>query len=181
MSGDCHFLELGQENEITFVMVDSNNNEVAGLGSGFTLLISKNGGAAAASAGTKSEISGLIGFYRYVLTVEESLPSGSRSIQVTGSGAVRQNLEYVVRGRNVNAEERDYRVVEPDETTPIPDADVYFSIDLAGTNIVWEGVSDTFGYARDVNGLKPWLQDGTYYVRVIKEGYTFPIDTEVFS
>jgi hypothetical protein len=181
MPADCEFLELGQKNLVTFVLVDSNNQEVSGLGSSFDFLISKNGAAALAGTGVKAEISGLVGWYSYEFTETESTPSGPRSVQADGAGTVLQNLEYVVRGRNTLAEERDYRVLESDLTTPIPDADVYISIDLAGVHLIWEGTSDTFGYARDVNGLKPFLQDGTYYIHVFKEGYTFPVDTEVFS
>ena len=48
--------KLSQVNLITFVLVDSAGAEVAGLGTAWTLQISKAGGAFAGSAGTKAEM-----------------------------------------------------------------------------------------------------------------------------
>lgn len=80
----------------------------------------------------------------------------------------------------LGAAERNYPVIEPDMVTPIPDASVWISTDIAGSNVIWFGVSDAFGIARR-NGQKPFLSAGTYYFWVYKTGYTFPIpDTEVF-
>ena len=59
---------LDQQNLIVFVLVDSSGAEVSGLGTGFTLEISKAGGAFNASAGVKAEISD--GWYSYLCTVD---------------------------------------------------------------------------------------------------------------
>lgn len=85
---------LNQTNRITFVMVDTAGTEVAGLGTGFTLQLSKNGGAFAGSAGTKAEIGN--GWYSYIATAGESDTAGPVAIRVTGAGAVQQNLVYGV-------------------------------------------------------------------------------------
>lgn len=85
---------LNQTNKITFVMVNTAGVEVAGLGTGFTLQLSKNGAAFAASAGTKAEIGN--GWYSYIATAGESDTAGPVAVKVTGAGAVQQNLVYGV-------------------------------------------------------------------------------------
>jgi len=82
--------------KITFVMVDTAGTEVTGLGTGFTLQVSKNGGAFGASAGTKAEIGS--GWYSYVFAVAETDTAGPLAVKVTGAGAVQQNLLYNVVG-----------------------------------------------------------------------------------
>jgi hypothetical protein len=47
---------------------------------------------------------------------------------------------------------------------PVDGVQVWIATDLAGTNIVWSGVTDAFGVARDVNNNKPSLNAGTYYL-----------------
>lgn len=87
-------LFLNSTNLVTFVMVDAGGTEVTGLGSGFTLQVSKNGGAFGASAGAKAEIGN--GWYSYQLTATECNTIGPISIRVTGAGCVQQNLYYKV-------------------------------------------------------------------------------------
>lgn len=82
-------------NLITFVLVDSNGDEVAGLGDAFTLTISKNGGAFAASAGTKAEIGS--GWYSYLFTASECDTIGALSIVITHASIKQQNLAYEVK------------------------------------------------------------------------------------
>lgn len=82
--------QLNTTNTIVFVMVDSNGDEVTGLGTGFTLQLSKNGAAFAASTGTKAEIAN--GWYSYIATASESDTEGVTAIKVTGAGAAQQNL-----------------------------------------------------------------------------------------
>lgn len=84
----------GEVQKIMFVMIDSSGTEVTGLGTGFTLGISKAGAAFGASAGTKAEIGS--GWYSYELTASETDTLGELAIKVTGSGAVQQNLLYDV-------------------------------------------------------------------------------------
>lgn len=172
--------QLNQQNLITFVMVDSSNVEVAGLGSGFTLLIAKAGGAFAASAGTKAEMAG--GWYKYLATAVEADTIGPISIRVNGTGTVQQNLEYSVESRTVGAVARTYIVTNSVTTLPVPGLTVWFSTDLAGNNILWSGTTDALGIAVDSDGDLPYLVAGTYYVWVVGPGYTadaFP-DTETF-
>lgn len=79
------------------------------------------------------------------------------------------------------AEERDYQTIESDGT-PIQGVIVHITTDLLGTNVIWQGTSDTFGYVRDSNSNKPRLDAGTYYFWRQKPGYIFDDpDTEVFT
>jgi len=171
--------ELGQQNLITFVMIDPAGNEVAGLGAGFTLGISKNGNPIfTPSAGTKGEMSN--GWYKYLATVGEADTRGTISIMVTGAGCKQQNLEYVVAGRNLNCIPFTYTVT--DGVNPLEDVECCFSIDAVGNNIIWKGYTDIFGVARDSDGNLPCLDAGTYYVWRKKTGYIFvDPDVEVVS
>jgi hypothetical protein len=70
-----------------------------------------------------------------------------------------------------------------DDGDPISGADVWISTDNPATNIIWRGVTNTLGVAKDVNDALPQLDAGTYYVWVTKDGVqadAFP-DTEVVS
>ncbi|MHC4748308.1 MAG: hypothetical protein ACYTFW_00395 [Planctomycetota bacterium] len=172
--------ELNNVNTITFVLVDNTNTEVTGLGSGFTLEISKNGGAFAGSAGTKSEIGN--GWYKYVATAAEADTVGVVSIKITHASIVQQNLEYVVEQRTAGAVYYTYTVKNTVTLNPIDGVEVWVTTDVAGNNIVWNGNTDAFGVARDVNDARPLLDPGTYYFWSKKAGYNFPNpDTEVVS
>lgn len=75
-----------------------------------------------------------------------------------------------------------YTITSHDTGLPIEGAVIWITTDLAGTNEVWRGNSDTFGVARDLQNGKPWLAAGTYYVFSQKAGFYFDNpDTEVVS
>lgn len=173
--------EQSQTNTILFVMVDSGGTEVTGLGSGFTLELSKNGAAFAGSAGTKSEIGD--GWYKYVSTAGEADTRGPIAIKVTGSGAIQQNLEYVVAGRTASAVIFTYTVTDSVSGNPVEGANVWITSDVAGNNTIWTGVTNTSGVAVDANNNKPYLDPGTVYVWVQRSGYITPTvpDTEIVS
>ena len=163
-----------QANRIAFVMVDANNLEVAGLGSGFTLSLSKNGGAFVASAGTKAEIGN--GWYTYLATAPEANTLGPVAIKVTGAGAAQQNLEYVVLDRNAGAVNWTFTVTSSVGSVPIQGATVHVTIDLAGLNKIESGVTNALGK------VVFFLQPGTYYFLAYAAGYSFPNPvTEVVS
>ena len=82
--------------KIVFVLVDSSGIEVAGLGTTFTLSISKNGGVFTPGAGTKGEIGN--GWYHYSLLSSETDTSGPLAIKASGTGTIQQNLFYKVVG-----------------------------------------------------------------------------------
>jgi hypothetical protein len=167
-------LVRNQVNTITFVMIDSNGDEVTGLGSSFTLQLSKAGGAFAASAGTKAEIGS--GWYSYQTTAGECDTVGPVAIKVTGAGAVQQNLEYVV----INAVEFTYTVTV--SGNPLQGATVWISTDVAGSNVIWEGTTNASGVAVDTNDEKPYLLAGDYFFWTQKTGYSFVNpDTESVS
>lgn len=89
-------LALAREQLIAFVLVNTNGDEVTGLGDTFTVQISENGAAFAAGAGSKAEIGS--GWYSYTLTVDETDTAGTLAVLVTGAGAVQQNLLYQISG-----------------------------------------------------------------------------------
>lgn len=163
-------LVLDQANRICFVMVDATYTEVAGLGNTFLYFLSKNGGAFAAGTGVKTEISN--GWYSILLPAAECDTIGPVSIYVTGAGCVQQNLEYVVQQRNAGCIEYTYTVTDSVTLLPIAGVDVWFTTDLAGTHVVWVGVTDAFGVARDASGNLPCMDAGTYYVWKHRVGYT---------
>lgn len=170
----------GQQNLITFMMVDSNGAELSGLGDALTVKVAKNTSDAATGAGTKGEITGLNGRYWYLSTAAEANTPGTVSVEITGAGAVQQNLEYVVLQRNINGVEFTYTVT--DGTDPIEGVDVSISTDLAGQNVIWKGVTNSVGVAVDLNGRKPFIEAGTYYFWSQKSGYSFSNpDIEVVS
>lgn len=171
---------LGQQNLITFVLVDSNGVEVTGLGSGYTLQLSKAGGAFASSTGTKAEIGG--GWYKYLSTADESDTVGPVAIRVTHASTLQQNLEYVVEQRTINAVEYTYTVTSSVSGLPIQGVEVWFTLDDDGAQVVWYGVTDAAGVARDEAGNLPRLDAGSYYVHRQKSGFVFnDPDVEVVS
>lgn len=87
-------LILNAANPIPFVMVDSANAEITGLGSAFAVLVRKNGGVFAPSAGTKVELAS--GWYLYTATAGECDTEGPLALAITGAGAAQQNLVYRV-------------------------------------------------------------------------------------
>lgn len=168
-----------QTNKILFVMVDSAGAEVAGLGTTFTLQLSKNGAAFTGGLGAKAEIGS--GWYSYLATVLEADTRGVVAIKVTHASAIQQNLEYCVGSRVPNAVAFTYTLTNVSNGNPIEGATVVFATDSAILNIVWSGATDTFGVARDSSGGLPYLAAGTYYVRSQNAGFVFAIDVETVS
>lgn len=75
-----------------------------------------------------------------------------------------------------------YTLTSTADGSPIEGAEVWFSTDAAGTNVVWTGVTDAFGVARDEHDNLPRLDAGTYYVWRQRAGFTFTDpDIEVVS
>lgn len=163
--------ELNQQNEIKFVMVDSSGGMVTGLGSGYTLEISKPGNNAfVASGGTKAEIGD--GWYYYLSTAGEADTIGSAALKVTGTGAIQQNLEHVIEQRTPGVVFFTYQVTLADNVTPVTGATVWVTLDLAGTVQVGHlYVTDSNGYAKDSNGNDPLLPTGTVYFWKFKQGF----------
>jgi hypothetical protein len=172
--------KLSQTNLITFVLVDSNGNEVTGLGTAWTLQLSKAGGAFAGSAGTKAEIGS--GWYSYLSTTTESNTVGPVAIKITHASIVQQNLEYVVEQRTINSIEYTYTVTNSVTTAAIEGVQIWICADSAGANVIWYGVTDSSGIARDDEGNLPRLDPGTIYVFRQRAGFTFSDpDTEIVS
>lgn len=174
--------ELGQQNEIKFVMVTAAGANLAGIGNAYTIKISKPGNTAFVDGGgTKQEIGS--GWYRYVSTAAEADTPGSVAIYLPSQGgAAEQNLEYVVKQRTTLAIAFTYTVTHQLTGLPIAGVGVAISVDLAGNSVVWKGITDAFGVARDDDGALPYLDPGTYYFWSQKAGLTFTNpDAEVVS
>ena len=180
MSGSREWV-LDQANRITFVMIDTDGNEVPGIGDGnLTVEVAKNGGAFAAGLGTDTEMSD--GWYTYLATAGEADTLGPVSVKVDGAGAIQQNLEYVVKQRNPGAIEFTYTVTDSVTTFPIEGVEVWITTDLVGNNVIWNGSTNALGIAQDDNGDLPFLDAGTYYFWSQKTGYVFANpDTETVS
>lgn len=172
--------KLNQQNLITFVLVDASGTEVAGLGSGFTLQLSKAGAAFAGSAGTKGEIGS--GWYSYLSTTNEANTIGSVAIKITHASIVQQNLEYVVEQRTISAVEFTYTVTNSVTGDPIEGVQIWICVDAAGAEVVWYGVTDALGIARDEDGNLPRLDPGQYFIFRQRAGFVFSDpDTEVVA
>lgn len=163
-------------------MVDGNYTEVAGLGAAINMFISKNGGAFAPCAGDITEISN--GWYTYYATIAEANTIGPIAIRAIGAGTIQQNLEYVVQQRNSGCIPFTYTVTSSVTLLPLPNVEVWVSTDAAGTHIIWNGVTDAAGIAKDIDGNLPCLDAGTYYFRKHEPGMIdddAPADPEIVS
>lgn len=173
----------GQQNRVTFVMIDATGTEVAGIGDGNLVIeISENGAAFAGAIGTDTEIGN--GWYTYLSDAAEGATIGDTiSIRVNGAGAIQQNLEYVVLQRTPLAEDITYTITNSVSLLPIEGVVTSISTDLAGNNIIWRGRTDSFGIAQDIiNGQVPYLDFGTYYFWNRLSGFVFSNpDTEIFT
>jgi len=77
-----------------FVIVDAGGSELTGLGTAFTVTLSKNGADFVAGVGAKDEIGS--GWYSYLLTAAETDTEGPLAMRVTAAGAAQQNLLFEV-------------------------------------------------------------------------------------
>jgi len=166
-----------QPNTITFVLVDTGGVEVAGRGATFALQLAKAGGAFVAGVGTKREIG--LGWYAYITTADEANTIGPVSVVASGSGLSQQNMEYVVGSRVVSALEFTYTVTNTATGAPLANVKVVITTDVLGVNIVWYGVTDTFGVARDLYGAKPRLEAGQYFIFRELAGFNFANDPDI--
>ena len=167
------FWTLGQQNEIKFVLDDSNGNEVSGLGTAWTIQVSlpgNNSFQASDGAATKAEIGN--GWYYYLSTAVEASAQGDVAIRITHGSIRQQNLVYTVQAHPPRAILFPYRV-EDGSAQPIAGVDVIFFTEAAMTNAVWRGITDFLGETRDTHGNQPYLDPGTYFVRRTHPQYSF--------
>lgn len=153
--------KLNQQNMITFPLVDGMGNEISGLGTTWTLQISKAGGAFGAGTGTKAEIS--LGAYSYLTSNTDANTIGPALVRITGAGIVTQWLEYCVEQRTPLSVSFTYTVTDDVTLLPIDAVCVQITTDSAGANIVWTGYTDSLGVLRDSNGQLPRLDPGVYF------------------
>jgi hypothetical protein len=76
-----------------------------------------------------------------------------------------------------------YTVTDSVTGNPVPSVTVTVSTDIAGTILIWSGITDAFGVARDIYGDLPRLDVGTYYFWKFRVGYIDDQnpDTEIVS
>lgn len=166
---------------LKFVMADTGGNMVTGLVGALTILVNKgNGGSFNAATGAQGELGN--GWYYYDLPAAEASDLGGLAVVITGAGAIQQNLLCRVKTHSITCVEFTYTVTDNATGNPIDGAAVGVSTDVAGNNVIWNGVTDALGVARDLHGDLPCLDAGTYYFWTEKAGYTFSNpDTEVVS
>lgn len=64
-----------------------------------------------------------------------------------------------------------YTVTNSVTGLPVADVTVTVATDLAGLNAIWQGTTDAFGVARDINDDLPRLDPGTYFFFKWKSGF----------
>lgn len=159
-------------------MIDDNCDETSGLLNTLRVRVSKNGGSFAESRGTIGEMDS--GWYYYEFTVGETDTPGPVAVQVTStrSDIQRQNLAYFVRQPGGDVEFT-YTVTDSTTGNPIDGVEVWIATDSGFSHVVWWGITDAFGVARDQLDNLPLLDAGTYYIRRQRSGYSFDDDIEV--
>lgn len=158
-----------QTNLIKFVMVDANLIEVPALGATLTVEVSKAGGPFVAGLGVQTETSD--GWYEYLLTAAECDTIGPLAVKVTHAATIQQNLEYVVQQRNAGCREFTYTVTDSVTLAPEEGVEVWVTTDLTGNYVIWYGITDALGVARDGYNNLPCLDDNTYYFWKKKVGH----------
>lgn len=167
-----------QIQRVPFVMIDDNCDEVSGLLNTLRVRVSKNGGAFAESRGNIAEIGS--GWYYYEFTAAETNTPGPLAIQVTSTrGDIqRQNLAYFVRQPGGDVEFT-YIVTDSASGQVIDGVEVWIATESTFQRVVWWGITDAFGVARDQLNNLPLLDAGTYHIRRQKATYSFDDDIEV--
>ena len=130
-----------------------------------------------------------MGAYARIYT-DADLDTYTYSLRGTYTGAVVLDVDHVTGavGKQpsvfpAGAIEYTYTVTNTVSLLPEPGVTVWVSTDLAGAHIIWNGTTDAFGVARDINGNLPMLNAGTYYFWKFKVGFIdddLP-DTEVVA
>lgn len=159
----------GIPNEVTFVMVDSSGNELTGLT--ISMEIRVTGQSFQAVAGTLLEIG--YGWYSYTCTAAEAVV-GPISIRANASGAVQQNLEYICEQRTPGVKFWTYRVTDLPGGAGNPIDGVYVWVTRTSVQNdlgIWEGYTDSNGYAKDLKGRDPLLPLGNNYFWKWKAGF----------
>lgn len=174
-------LQRSTQARLKFVMADSGGNFVTGLGGALTIEVNTGNNAGfAAGTGAQGELGN--GAYYYDIPVAETADLGGVLVYITGAGAIEQMLLCRVKTHSISCIEFTYTVTESGTGNPIDGAGVAISTDIAGNNIIWNGTTDAFGVARDLNDEVPCLDAGTYYFWAERAGYSFTNpDTEVVS
>jgi len=120
--------------------------------------------------------------------IPDSFVNGAITVYENGSPATPLaissiNPENFSTNAALGAVEFTYTVTRSDNSDPIAGVVVYITTDTDGSNVVWTGVTDSFGILRDEGTQqKPFLQAGTYYFWSVKAGFEFSNpDTEVVS
>lgn len=170
---------------------DANGDPVLGITDGqWTKRIAKGGGAFAPMTVTITETGN--GFYSLTYSTSHTDTLGSLSMYFIAPGTQQVNVQYRVVSKLVEdlsvatfpagAISFTYTMTNAQTSNPLPGVNIWISTDNLANNIIWKGVTDTFGVARDVNNNKPQLDAGTYYFWRQKAGFLFnDPDSEVVS
>jgi hypothetical protein len=154
-------------------MVNASNVEVASLGgSGLTVQLLKPGTTSfAATTGSKNEVGN--GWYELTAEPSESDTRGEIAIKVTGSGALQQNLVYMIGDPREGFGATAHTIQIVVDGSPVDGAEVWITTDSAGNNIV----AGTLTTNSDGN-VTFYLDSGTYYSWVQHGSNNFTNPTE---
>lgn len=160
-------------NTIRFVLVDSDNLEVAGLGASIMVSVCVPGTSTFVDgAGTKSELAG--GWYQYVSPAAESATMGQIAITSSGLGTVMQNLVYVIGSTETGLGAIAHTVTVMEDGSPVDGAEVWITSDAAGAYLV----AGTLSTNAQGNATF-YLDAGTYYVWAQKAGINITNPTQI--
>lgn len=164
---------------IPFFMADDIDHISGETGLVPTVTICKSGALAfGAAAGAVTEAGN--GWYWLAGNAADRDTLGELLIHASAANADPTDISCMIVNYNpfaptsfpAGAIEYTYTVTSSLTGLPIDGVEVWFSTDLAHTNIIWKGETDAFGVARDVLGHLPWLDAGVYYVWKQLGGYT---------
>jgi hypothetical protein len=161
-------------NTINFVMVNASNTEVTGLGAaGLTVQIRKPGASTfATTTGSKNEVGS--GWYWLVAEPSEADTRGEIAIKVTGSGAVQQNLAYMIGNPQEGFGATAHTINVVVDGNPVDGAEVWLTTDIAGAQ-PHAGPLTTNAQGN----VTFYLDSGTYYVWIQHGSHTFTNPTTI--
>lgn len=113
------------------------------------------------------------GSYSYLATLPDTHVG---SLAIYDSANPLRKVRYAINPPGLGAAggiEFTYTVTNSVTLLPLSNVEVWFSTDNALANVIWYGVTDSFGVARDAYGNKPRLNTGTYYAWRRLSGFVF--------
>lgn len=149
--------------------LDATVSSRAATGDAMTLTAAYDAAKTAAQAGDAMELTAMA-LTAIENTVWNAVLAGHLTAGTTGAalGAASSSGAITFPAGSVSYT---YTVTNSVTGFPVEGVDIWISTDAAGMNIIWRGVTDTFGVARNVLNDLPALDPGTYYFWKHKSGF----------